>query len=449
MKALLLENNCFLILVSVISLTLLNNMPVMPQEVNQTNLYLQEVEHDPDTPYFDVNLFNVAADSASLSRLIIRVSFVNDELQFITTKDKKFRADYEISVTILDTVESEIQSKKWTRFVIAQNFDETNSEKLINSPQVSLDLQPNKYQFKIGLKDIETQRSAVREGWILLRNFSKEELMLSDILFLDTEIFKEDERLRKITDGLAASAEVPKHYAYYEVYDTSPTDSINIMYEILGPENNTIKKGEHRIKSKGRITPDFIELDEDRFFSGDHRLKIEISSKGRTLEAEEPISCVCKISLPLYTDIQDAIEKLIYIAKGDELKRLKKTEGEEQIEEFRKFWEKRDPTPETPENEYMEEYYDRINTANEVFTGTKDGWRTDMGLVYVKLGPPDYIDKPLLYDEFYDQTRRRRPSVIWHYIDLGRQIFFYYRAGEYRIANLNDVNDILYGEMRF
>lgn len=439
----------FITLISVISLTFVNTNTLMTQEVNQTNLYLYEIEHNPDVPYFNVNLFNTAADSVTLSRLNIRLSFVNDELQFITTKDKKFRADYEVSVVIRDTVESEIASKKWSGYVIAQNFDETNSKRLINTTQVSLDLKPNKYLFKIGLKDIETQRTAVREGWIVMRDFSKNDLMLSDILFLDSQTLKEDRRLQQITADLDAKFNVQRHYAYYEIYNASESDSIDISYNILGFENDIIRKGQHRIRSRGRITPDFIELNEDELFTGNYRLKIEITSNGQTLQVEKAIYCDCKISLPPYKDIEDAIRKLIYIADNDELNKLKKAKGEDRLEKFREFWEKRDPTPETPENEYMEEYYARINTANEIFAGNKEGWKTDMGLVYTKLGPPDYVDRPVLYDEFYDQTSRRRPNVIWHYIDLGRQVLFYFSAGEYRIGNLRDVNDILYGEMLF
>jgi GWxTD domain-containing protein len=428
---------------------MLLNTSLLGQEVKQSNLYLYEIEQNPDVPFFNVNLFNVAADSVNLSRLIIRLSFVNDELQFITTKDKRFRADYEVFVVIFDTLGSEIKSKKAAGYVMAQNFDETNSKKLLNSAQVEVDLQPNKYQFRISLKDVETQRIGVRKGWVVMQDFSKGELMLSDILFLDSLTLNKDQRLKQLMNDLDRPLDATKHYVYYEVYNTSEPDSVQIIYEILGPKNDIIKEGEHWIQSRGRITPDFIELDEDKSLAGSYRLKIEIKSKDGTLQAEKPIYCDCKPSLPPYADMKDAIEKLMYIAKNKELKLLKKAQGEEQIEEFKKFWQRRDPTPETPENEYMEEYYNRINTANEIFLGNRKGWKTDMGFVYVMLGPPDYIDKPVLYNEFYDPTLRRRPNVVWHYIGLRRQILFYFSAGEYRIGNLKDVSDILYGEMLF
>jgi GWxTD domain-containing protein len=53
------------------------------------------------------------------------------------------------------------------------------------------------------------------------------------------------------------------------------------------------------------------------------------------------------------------------------------------------FWLKRDPTPDTEENEYREEYYRRIAYANETFASGIPGWKTDRGMIYIKYGAPD------------------------------------------------------------
>lgn len=53
------------------------------------------------------------------------------------------------------------------------------------------------------------------------------------------------------------------------------------------------------------------------------------------------------------------------------------------------FWQRRDPDPNTPGNEFREEHYRRIAYANEKFHAGKPGWKTDRGLIYIKFGPPD------------------------------------------------------------
>ena len=56
------------------------------------------------------------------------------------------------------------------------------------------------------------------------------------------------------------------------------------------------------------------------------------------------------------------------------------------------FWYRRDPTPDTVENEFREEYFRRVMYANERFGGRIPGWKTDRGRIYIVYGPPDEID---------------------------------------------------------
>jgi GWxTD domain-containing protein len=56
------------------------------------------------------------------------------------------------------------------------------------------------------------------------------------------------------------------------------------------------------------------------------------------------------------------------------------------------FWLRRDPTPDTEENEYKDEFYERVTYANEHFSSGKQGWLTDRGRIYVKWGKPDEIE---------------------------------------------------------
>ena len=56
------------------------------------------------------------------------------------------------------------------------------------------------------------------------------------------------------------------------------------------------------------------------------------------------------------------------------------------------FWQRRDPTPDTAENEYKEEHYRRIQYANEHYAAGLPGWKTDRGRIYIMYGKPDSID---------------------------------------------------------
>jgi GWxTD domain-containing protein len=67
--------------------------------------------------------------------------------------------------------------------------------------------------------------------------------------------------------------------------------------------------------------------------------------------------------------------------------------NEERENFVEQFWKRRDPTPDTVENEFKEEHYRRIAFANQHYlTSTVPGWKTDRGRIYITFGPPDAIE---------------------------------------------------------
>jgi len=87
-------------------------------------------------------------------------------------------------------------------------------------------------------------------------------------------------------------------------------------------------------------------------------------------------------------------EDVGYIISNEERKAFKTLQTDEERDQFvEQFWLRRDPTPDTEENEYREEHYRRIAYANEHFASGIPGWKTDRGMIYIKYGPPDERDQ--------------------------------------------------------
>ena len=87
-------------------------------------------------------------------------------------------------------------------------------------------------------------------------------------------------------------------------------------------------------------------------------------------------------------------EDVAYIITDEERKAFKQMSTDEEREQFvEQFWLRRDPTPDTVENEYKEEHYRRIAYANERFASGIPGWKTDRGRIYIMFGPPDERDE--------------------------------------------------------
>lgn len=95
---------------------------------------------------------------------------------------------------------------------------------------------------------------------------------------------------------------------------------------------------------------------------------------------------------------KDALYIITKKEKEDFLNLKTNDEKEKFVENF---WLRRDPSPETEENEFREEYYERIAFTNENFASGIQGWRTDRGMIYILYGKPDKIEKGrTIFEEF-------------------------------------------------
>lgn len=86
-------------------------------------------------------------------------------------------------------------------------------------------------------------------------------------------------------------------------------------------------------------------------------------------------------------------EEVPYIITNEERAAFKKLGTDDEREQFiEQFWERRNPNPGSPENEFKEEYYRRIAYSNEHYASGLPGWKTDRGRIYIMYGPPDDIE---------------------------------------------------------
>ena len=115
-------------------------------------------------------------------------------------------------------------------------------------------------------------------------------------------------------------------------------------------------------------------------------------------------------------------EDVRWIITDEEAHAFKNLSNEEERQQFIElFWQRRNPNPDSPENEFRDEHYARIAYANEHFAAGKPGWMTDRGHIYIAFGKPDSIDshpsggqydRPM--EEGGGQTSTF-PFEVWHY----------------------------------
>jgi len=86
-------------------------------------------------------------------------------------------------------------------------------------------------------------------------------------------------------------------------------------------------------------------------------------------------------------------EDVVYIITDEERAAFKQLSNDEERDNFiEAFWQRRDPTPDTEENEFKEEHYQRIAYANEHFAAGVPGWKTDRGRIYIVFGKADEVE---------------------------------------------------------
>src|SRR5436190_2999195 len=183
-----------------------------------------------------------------------------------------------------------------------------------------------------------------------------------------------------------------------------------------------------------------------------------LAQKKKDQGGQDPSTKVRNEKPELKKAYKDWLDKdVTYIITDEERKAFKKLETDEERERFiEEFWRRRDPDPDTDENEYREEYYERIAYANEHYASGIPGWKTDRGRIYIVYGKPDEVETHpsggAYQRESYEGggSTSTYPFERWFYrylegVGSGIEIEFVdpTGSGEYRIARNPDEKDAL------
>ncbi|MBC7362098.1 MAG: GWxTD domain-containing protein [Candidatus Aminicenantes bacterium] len=118
-----------------------------------------------------------------------------------------------------------------------------------------------------------------------------------------------------------------------------------------------------------------------------------------------------KLEKSLDSESQEFLSKTRYTITPEERKTFLQLPASERPKFIEDFWKRRDPYPETPINEFKEEYFRRIEEANRLFSeGGSPGWLSDRGRIWITLGPPDNRETYPRGQSLYG-----KPVEIWYY----------------------------------
>ncbi len=175
-------------------------------------------------------------------------------------------------------------------------------------------------------------------------------------------------------------------------------------------------------------------------------------------QSQDPMDKPRNVKPELKKAYKDWLEKdVTYVITDEERRAFKRLQTDDEREKFiEEFWRRRDPDPDTDENEFKEEYYERIAYANEHFASGIPGWKTDRGRIWIMYGKPDERETHPMGGSYNRPSYHgggsttTYPFEVWFYrylagVGSGVEIEFVdpTGSGEYRIARSPDEKDAM------
>ena len=384
---------------------------------------------------FTYKYYNFAdSSSQELSRMDFHVGVVNDLLTFIKHDDGTYKARYDVIVIFYNDKDEAIIEKSVSNRIIAQTFVETNMRKNPSHHSLSISLPPDDYKGMLKLTDLESGESITNDLNITFREFSRDRVRLSDIMFIDKVDTTETSvvytpNLQHVFDDVNSAFS-----AYVEIYPPEQGDSVETELSILTKNGQKLFAAERGYQAGRSVVSAIIPFREHLKRPGEYYFTVNAQSGRKTAKMQRMFR-VFWGNIPMAQHNLDvAIEQLSLVANKRTIDSMRSADQEERQRLFDRFWEERDPTPETRRNELKEEFYKRVDFANRTFTeiaSGREGWMTDRGKIYVVYGPPDQVDQR--------NAEMNMPAAeTWHYNRLNRKYFFVDRdrEGVYRLVKV-------------
>jgi GWxTD domain-containing protein len=388
-------------------------------------------------PTFLVDAISFAALTAPQSRLDIFVQVGYDNLSFVKNADG-YDASFEMTISIYDSVNTLVVEKLWTEQVKGVSFDQSVSPSMYSLTQRVFMVTPGKYLISVIMRDNETKVPKRLLRQLVVLDFFREPFALSDIMLVSRIAQKGEKRsiVPSISSNMGDVSDA--FYTYFEAYNTQHIDSVLFVAIIMNEKGENVQQADTGVRLRDGRNEVLMRIDHSRLSLGDYTIHIKAFRLPLPAPAEQRFIGVTnrKFSIRWHgvpksvKDIDIAIEQLRYIAKDREFDRLKEGKTlEEKQKRFLEFWKSRDPNPNTPRNEKMEEFYSRVEYSTKHFSHYQEGWRTDRGMVYIIFGPPNNVDRhPFETDS--------KPYEVWSYYDLNHQFVFLDETGfgDYRLT---------------
>ena len=377
-------------------------------------------------PVFDLDVaaFRTTADSA---RIEVYYRITNPRLSYVR-RDSEYVASYEITAILTGRGDRQAAAVSNRENYKLSSYDETRRSTGYLVNVLSMTAAGGEYELAVTLDDRLSGGTHTEKRPVDLRMAGNPSWVVSDPEYYmpDAEAPRED-RFRKDTSWIVPNVTrtfvdtEDRLAAYFEIYNRPERPVRKVAIEVSQRRDHTEFADTLMVDSTRTVIPVFYRRDLPDFQSGQAELRMQgLDAQGKAIG--DPVESYFQLEWSLYTMVETdwtrTVDMLVHIATHDEMETLRNTPPGRRLQAFEAFWKSKDPSPETEENEWRDEYYRRIRFANRQYSNPfQPGWRTDFGMVYIKYGEPDEVER-------FPFELGQKPHEIWYYYGQRRQFTF-------------------------
>jgi GWxTD domain-containing protein len=365
--------------------------------------------------------------------IYVEVPLGSMEFKRSKTDKQSYVTKFDLNIDVKDkndvVVYNNISKEEITTKQTGQEYLSQNTEIISKN----LFLPPGDYKVKVSLYEQSSKNRSEKEKKVTVRDFAASTIALSDVMIVSKMSTTTGKKI--ITPDVARNVgAIDTFYLFYYVYRNSDEQQIDVSCRIFDAENKEVYSGNQVINTESGITFQnqiFMPVPTEKLAYGKYTVEITAASGSQNV-SEKAYFDNQNTDFPLaLKDIDVLIEQLQYIAKDEEMTFMR--DGNTDVEKqkrFVEFWKKKDPSPNTKRNEAMQDYYKRLAVATKLFsTIYTQGWRTDMGMVFIIFGEPNNIER-------HPYEMDSKPYEVWDYYSMNKQFVFVDNTGfgDYRLV---------------
>jgi GWxTD domain-containing protein len=377
-------------------------------------------------PFFQAGIFRTFNEEGSDSLRLVRVYFqiINDDLTFVK-QDSLYIADVEFDIFVTNQLGDFTYTRTIKKEIKTTVFEETNSRNISNTYFTDIQLKPDSYDVIITALDKTNNKQVNRKVRFDLEDIQKNKFLISDILFFQDYEMDSTHRIISFNPNLSNNfgGRGKYFYFYFTSLVSDPSDTLEIEYIIRNMAGIVTQFNQYKIVNNKNSNEHFIRINRQQFDQSRYELEVVGKYRNQVMKSRKPFSFFWTENPESPQDLTSAIEQMRYIEEADSVGWALKQPYTEKLAYFRRFWKRMDPNPETEKNELMDEFYLRVNMANQSFsTINQEGWQTDRGRIYIKFGEPDDIER-------HPFEVNSDPYEIWRYYNYRKIFLFIDRSG--------------------